>query len=48
MRSPLSIYTSTVHCPFQGTGTSRSEPGLNVRWLIKDRVRRGYKAQFHL
>ena len=29
----------------QGTGTSRSGPGLNVCWLIKDRLRRGYKAQ---
>ena len=34
------IYTSTVRCPVQGTG-----PGLNVCWLIKDRLRRSYKAQ---
>ena len=40
-----SIYTSTVHCPVQGTGTSRSGPGLNMCWLIKDRLRRNYKAQ---
>ena len=39
------IHTSTVRCPVQGTGTSRSGPGLNVCWLIKDRLRCGYKAQ---
>ena len=39
------IYMSTVHCPVLGTGTSRSGPGLNVCWLIKDRLRRSYKAQ---
>ena len=37
-------YASTVHCPVQGTGSSSSVPGLNVCWLIKDRLRRGYKA----
>ena len=37
------IYTSTVRCrPVQGTGTG---PGLNVCWLIKDGLRRSYKAQ---
>ena len=39
------IYTSTVRRPVQGTGISRSGPGMNVCWLIKDRLRRGYKAQ---
>ena len=33
---------TTVRCPVQGTGTSRSGPELNV---IKERLRRGYKAQ---
>ena len=30
------IYTSTIYSPVHGTGTSRSGPGLNVCWLIKD------------
>ena len=41
-------YTYLVHIlirvqfivPVQGTGTSRSGPGLNVCWLIKDRKAR--------
>ena len=37
-----------IHCPFQVTGTSRSGPGLNVCWLIKDRLRSGYEAQVPL
>ena len=41
------VYTSTFHSPVHGTVTSRSGPGLNVCWLVKDldRLRRGYKAQ---
>ena len=42
------IHTSTGHCPVQGTGTSRSEPGFSVCWLIKDRLRRSYKATFDI
>ena len=30
------IYTSTVHSPVHGTGTSRN--GERVCWLIKDRL----------
>ena len=37
------IHTKKAHCPVQGTGTSRSGPGLKVCWLIKDKLRRGYK-----
>ena len=39
----LHIHCSTVSCPVKGTGTIRSGPGLNVHWLIKDMLRRGYK-----
>ena len=38
------IYRNTVHCSVRGTG-SRSGPGLNVCWLIKDGLRPGHKAQ---
>ena len=43
LTSTIFILTSTVRCPVQSTGTSRSGPGLNVCWLIKDRLRRSYK-----
>ena len=36
----LHMHCSTVSCPVKGTGTG---PGLNVHWLIKDMLRRGYK-----
>ena len=40
------IYTSTVHCPVQGTGTRRS--GSWIEDVLGDRVRRGFKAQLPL